>query len=180
MRQSLGGPPSGRASYPYIAMAGNFFHPTRPRAHMHIRLTLLTQIVTFSEKTYLHIDYTILQSFFGLLAKQSTSSTMSLTAGFVVSLASLVVSVGVDRRGRGTGPQAVNGTPEWHVFFCQFKSDRIDIQILPKPSTTDTYCIHRNSIQRHNLLCSAKPQRSFQRTLLRIQRTSRRCPWSHL
>ena len=28
-------------------MAGNFFHPTHPRPHMHIRLTLLTQIVIF-------------------------------------------------------------------------------------------------------------------------------------
>ena len=49
-RQSLGGPPGGRASDPYIAMAGNFFHPTHPRTHIHIRLTLLTQIVTFWEK----------------------------------------------------------------------------------------------------------------------------------
>ena len=46
-RQSIGGPPGGRASYPYIAMAGNFFHPTHPRTHMHIRLTLLTQILIF-------------------------------------------------------------------------------------------------------------------------------------
>ena len=42
------GPPGGRASYPYIAM--NFFHPTHPRTHMHIRLTLLTQIVIFWER----------------------------------------------------------------------------------------------------------------------------------
>ena len=49
-RQSIGGPPGGRASDPYIAMAGNFFHPTHPRTHMHIRLTLLTQIVIFWEK----------------------------------------------------------------------------------------------------------------------------------
>ena len=51
LRQSLGGPPGGRASDPYIAIAGNFFHPTHPRTHKNIRLTLLSQILIFWEKT---------------------------------------------------------------------------------------------------------------------------------
>ena len=33
-------------------MAGNFFHPIHPRTHIHIRLTLLTQIVIFWEKQF--------------------------------------------------------------------------------------------------------------------------------
>ena len=49
-RRTIRGPPGGRASDPYIAMAENFFHPTHPRTHIHIRLTLLTLILIVWEK----------------------------------------------------------------------------------------------------------------------------------
>ena len=35
-----------------ITMAGKFFHPTHPRTHMHIPLTLLTQILISWGKSY--------------------------------------------------------------------------------------------------------------------------------
>ena len=61
-RQSLGRPPGGRASDPCIAMAGNFFHPTHPRTHIHIRLTLLTQILISFGNNHCHFRFLFVKS----------------------------------------------------------------------------------------------------------------------